>query len=162
MNKKILVTVGSTHFDELIEIIDSEEFINFSKSIGFTEIFAQIGKYEKKIKNLKNYSSYVKPGEMKKLFNESDLIIGHAGAGTILEVLQIGKPLIVVVNDNLMENHQTELASKLLSLNLLEMFSVSNFFEGFKNSKFISNKIKMNMNEIINEINNHFNFQIKN
>ena len=35
----------------------------------------------------------------------------RAGSGTILEGLSIGKKLVVVVNDKLMDNHQTEIAS---------------------------------------------------
>lgn len=160
MSKKIVVTVGSTHFDSLISIIDSKEFIELARSKGYGHITAQIGAYESEIQNLTDYFDYTTPDNMKKHFNEADLIIGHAGAGTIIEVLQLGKPLLVVINEILMENHQTEVAHAFHNKGLLEVATTRNLLEIFKNSIFEPHKITFNANEFVNIMDSHFNFKI--
>ncbi|CAO3678315.1 unnamed protein product [Umbelopsis vinacea] len=61
-----------------------------------------------------NYKSDIK-NDMK----ASDLIISHAGSGSILESLRFHKRLIVVVNETLLDNHQDELACALESKDYL-------------------------------------------
>lgn len=47
------------------------------------------------------------------------------GSGTILDVLRMGKPMIVIPNPTLLHNHQEELASALEELGHLKATTVS-------------------------------------
>ncbi|GFR65948.1 UDP-N-acetylglucosamine transferase subunit ALG13 homolog [Elysia marginata] len=55
----------------------------------------------------------------------ADLVISHAGAGSILDALGCGKKVLVVVNEELMGNHQTELAEALAKEGYLHFCGVS-------------------------------------
>lgn len=47
----------------------------------------------------------------------SDIIISHGGTGTIIDILKFSKPLLVVYNEELMGNHQKEIAEEFTNLN---------------------------------------------
>jgi beta-1,4-N-acetylglucosaminyltransferase len=57
--------------------------------------------------------SYSFQPSLDKDMRQADLIISHAGAGTVMEALRLQKTLVVVINTSLMDNHQTELASAM-------------------------------------------------
>nr|CAD7404284.1 unnamed protein product [Timema cristinae] len=57
---------------------------------------------------------------------EANLVVSHAGAGSCLEVLEARKPLVVVINQQLMNNHQLELAEQLQADEHLFYSSCSN------------------------------------
>lgn len=51
--------------------------------------------------------------------SNADLVISHAGAGSIFETLAARVPLIAVPNPKLMDDHQAELARKLQGMGVL-------------------------------------------
>lgn len=53
-----------------------------------------------------------------------DLVISHAGTGSIMDVLRLSKPLIVVHNEKLMHNHQLEIATAFDLLGVCKQYSV--------------------------------------
>ncbi|CAN7980281.1 unnamed protein product [Ixodes pacificus] len=114
--KTVFVTVGTTSFDDLIDTIISSDVLNVLKSQGYTKILLQVGKG-----NTPKVDSYVEPSvesynfkdSITRDINEASLVISHAGAGSILQALRAGKKLIAVVNESLLSNHQSELASQL-------------------------------------------------
>ncbi|XP_026137223.1 UDP-N-acetylglucosamine transferase subunit ALG13 homolog isoform X2 [Carassius auratus] len=113
--KTVFVTVGTTSFDDLIGAVTSDESVKALIGRGYTDVVLQVGR-----------GSVVPdpdscPGLTLQVFRfkdsiaedmrHSDLIISHAGS--CLEALGANKPLLVVVNDKLMDNHQLELAKQL-------------------------------------------------
>lgn len=114
-NKHLFVTVGTTNFDKLISTITSENIINTLRRLGYKSIQFQTGNgnYTKIFSDLIDikYDTFFE--DFVEQIQKSYLVISHAGAGSCLEVLQCGKPLIVVINEDLMNNHQIELAEQL-------------------------------------------------
>ncbi|CAB4315574.1 unnamed protein product [Prunus armeniaca] len=91
--KTVFVTVGTTSFDALIRAVDTQESEGGDETLA-VEYFT--------------FSSSIADH-----LRAASLVISHAGSGSIFETLRHGKPLIVVVNEDLMDNHQSELAEEL-------------------------------------------------
>ncbi|XP_072932885.1 UDP-N-acetylglucosamine transferase subunit ALG13 [Epargyreus clarus] len=115
--KKIFITVGTTRFDLLCEYILMPSVLKALRKLGCKEITFQVGnsdietgEYEKE--DIK-VCLYRFKDSIKADIENADLVISHAGAGSCLETLGAKKPLLVVVNEDLMNNHQLELAEKL-------------------------------------------------
>lgn len=51
--------------------------------------------------------------------SRADLVVSHAGAGSLFEALRAGKKVLAVPNGALMDNHQVELASELAAQKFL-------------------------------------------
>ncbi|XP_008302280.1 UDP-N-acetylglucosamine transferase subunit ALG13 homolog [Stegastes partitus] len=115
--KTVFVTVGTTSFDELIETIISSEATQALKARGYGRLVLQVGRGAllpdaDSCPNIR-LEAFRYKNSLAEDIEQADLIISHAGAGSCLEALGAGKPLLVVVNDKLMNNHQLELAKQL-------------------------------------------------
>lgn len=138
------VTVGSTRFDGLVQRALSDTVINVLRSKGYSKIIVQCGNSDF------DTALYERDGEawfrrddedvvvwrfkpsLNEEYRQADLIISHAGSGTILDVLRMGKPLIVIPNESLLHNHQAELASALANLRHLKASTISALPEAIK------------------------------
>lgn len=133
----MFVTVGSSKFDKLVKTILSDESINQIIELGFSKLIMQVGSstYDKeRLDQLKEYcindldiELYNLKPSISEDIEKADVVIGHAGAGTCLEVLRNHKRLLIVVNDTLMDNHQSELADQLSQDNFVIQTTVDKF-----------------------------------
>jgi UDP-N-acetylglucosamine 2-epimerase len=121
----IFVSLGTQDkpFNRIIDyIISLKENL---KEIKSEKIIIQLGQTKllksenERIEKLENIIIYdmLKPEKMKDIIKDSDIIITHAGVGTIMECLEMGKEIIVVPRkvENLehVNNHQEEIAFEM-------------------------------------------------
>lgn len=87
----ILVTVGAQMpFDRLVEAVDV-----WAAARGRNDIFAQVGDAAYRPSHI-TYSAFTKPDEFRRMVEEADLVVAHAGMGTIITALELGKPILVM------------------------------------------------------------------
>ena len=86
----ILFTVGyQMPFDRMLSIID-----DWSGDHPDVEVFGQIGPSSMVPKNME-YVDFLTPPAYAKLLKRADLIVAHAGTGTIVTALVEEKPIII-------------------------------------------------------------------
>ncbi|KAG9150808.1 hypothetical protein Leryth_002958 [Lithospermum erythrorhizon] len=117
--RSVFVTVGTTSFDSLVRAMDNKNVQEELFRKGYTHLLIQMGRgtYVPN-KSAGQAGSLVVDyfrfsSSIADYLKSSSLVISHAGSGSIFETLKLGKPLIVVVNEDLMDNHQSELAEEL-------------------------------------------------
>lgn len=140
--KTIYVTVGSTKFDALIQEITSDRTLQVLKEKGCKNLILQVGKgqhVDEQVINhrygiqVEQYDFKIEPKRMDII--KADLVVGHAGAGTCLDILMASKPGILVVNDLLMNNHQQELALHMKKEGYLQCCTVEELNSHLANLK---------------------------
>ncbi|NVJ64212.1 MAG: glycosyltransferase [Flavobacteriaceae bacterium] len=114
---KILVTVGTTRFDSLIQYLDT----HLSSKYEVTMQIAS-GKYIPKRFPFIEFTP-----EIAKYYLNSDIIITHAGAGTIYKLLRMKKKILIVPNSERVDDHQLEIAEYMKNGNYA--LSINDFSE---------------------------------
>jgi beta-1,4-N-acetylglucosaminyltransferase len=114
----VFVTVGTTEFPQLIRVVSGQDFAEVVHKLGCKQLTVQHGRGPEPnfdgdvFRNIATEHFDLKATITNEIAT-ADLVISHAGAGSCIDVLSARKPLIVVVNEDLMHNHQTELAEQL-------------------------------------------------
>ncbi|XP_061353487.1 uncharacterized protein LOC133298245 isoform X1 [Gastrolobium bilobum] len=114
----VFVTVGTTCFDALVRAVGSQNVKQELVAKGYTHLLIQMGRGSYVPTKSEGDSSlavdyFTFSSSIADHLRSASLVISHAGSGSIFETLRLGKPLIVVVNEDLMDNHQSELAEEL-------------------------------------------------
>ncbi|XP_011071318.1 UDP-N-acetylglucosamine transferase subunit ALG13 homolog [Sesamum indicum] len=115
----VIVTVGTTYFDSLVRAVDTQEVREAFFKKGYTHLLIQMGRGSYiPAKSTREDGSlsvdyFTFSSSIAEFFTSASLVINHAGSGSIFETLRLRKPLIVVVNEDLMDSHQSELAEEL-------------------------------------------------
>jgi UDP-N-acetylglucosamine transferase subunit ALG13 len=87
----IFVTVGTElPFNRLIRVVDQ-----WARDRGRGDVFAQIGETDARPEHIR-WSKFLHPSEFASRFAEAEVVISHAGMGTILSALQWEKPILVM------------------------------------------------------------------
>lgn len=129
----IFVTVGEQlPFDRLIRAMDQWAAQRHEK------IFAQIGSSAYKPNHLQ-FKNFLEHDEYRIKMQEAQLIVGHAGMGTIISAIEMGKPIIVMPRKASLgehrNDHQLATARRFSSLEFVSVaFDENQLFEKIGNS----------------------------
>ncbi|CAN8231774.1 unnamed protein product [Cochlearia groenlandica] len=117
--RSVFVTVGTTSFDALVKSVSRQDVKDELRNRGYTHLLIQIGRGNFSPTKCDGVDGslvvdyFTFSSSIADYIRSASLVISHAGSGSIFETLKLGKPLIVVVNEDLMDNHQCELAEEL-------------------------------------------------
>ena len=99
----IFVTVGTDQpFDRMAKVVDA-----WAAECGRTDLFAQIGEGAWEPASIP-FSPFLTPVEFNQRFGAAQIIISHAGMGTILSALHQGKPILVMPKKASLGEHRNE------------------------------------------------------
>lgn len=139
MPKSLLITTGAVvPFKKLIQTCLDPKLLHIVFEQGYNELIFQYGNTEGQqtferalaavpsdLASKLNITGFSFSNSIIDEINKVDLVIAHAGTGSILDALRCQKPLIVAVNSKLMGNHQQEIAEEFSKMGYLIMTDCS-------------------------------------
>ena len=110
----IFVTVGAQMpFDRLVHAVDA-----WACERGRTDVFAQIGESDTPPAHIE-WARFLSPPEFVSRVRDADLIVAHAGTGSIISALRAGKPIVVLPRHSSLKetrnDHQIATAERFAS-----------------------------------------------
>jgi UDP-N-acetylglucosamine transferase subunit ALG13 len=111
----IFVTVGAQMpFDRMVRAVDE-----WAAARGVNDVFAQIGPTDWRPRHIA-WTQFLEAAEFKKKAQEASVLVAHAGMGSILTALEMGRPILVMPRrGDLREtrnDHQVATAKRFLEL----------------------------------------------
>jgi UDP-N-acetylglucosamine transferase subunit ALG13 len=110
----IFVTVGAQMpFYRMVSAID-----RWARSSGCSDVLAQIGPTDWRPAHIR-WTQFLEPAEFRQQVESASVVIAHAGMGSILTALELGKPIIVMPRRGELRetrnDHQVATARQLLA-----------------------------------------------
>lgn len=137
----IFVTVGTHYqgFERLVKKMDE-----IAGKID-DEVIMQIGYTKYEPKNAKWFRFLEREEDILELYKKADVIVAHAGAGTLLTALSFGKPIVVVPRLKKFGEHvddqQLELAEALESMGkAIAVYDIEKLEEAIKKARSLKYK----------------------
>ncbi len=99
----IFATVGTQlPFDRLIRALDE-----WARDHAHSEVFAQIGQTTYQPKHMQ-WSRTITPDQFQSYVAESDVVVAHAGMGTIISAVELGKRVVVMPRREALGEHRND------------------------------------------------------
>lgn len=150
----VLITIGSMSEKKFTRLFKAVDQLCKENILDPSRVKAQVG-FDQYHSQYYKCFDMVSDEEFKRMIDEADLIISHAGTGTVISCIKKGKKVIVFPRrakyDEHYDDHQLELADLFARQNYVlvandvdELRKCVQKIDDFHPSKFVSNNEKMN------------------
>ena len=113
----IFVTVGAQMpFDRMVRAVD-----DWARARDRSDVLAQIGPADY-VPSHVPYTRFLEPPDFARTYQDAKVIVAHAGTGSILQALELGKPILVMPRRAAMRetrnDHQVATAERFQALGI--------------------------------------------